>query len=211
MSSTVRILKMRATPSRPGLPYSLHQSGNHQAWIAGGDVDRSPSKDVIRRVRKAVGDGDLSASGATLVAGVENWKMKYLQEPPIVSIVHGLPGRAMSLEQLKQMGFARRARADKGMDCEKLSPIPRKKPTRAVLLERRRIPAAPVRIEAWQTTRGKFSAQRGWSVEEIAAELPNVNAKACERIANRDPGCPKKTARNGVAAALRSNRETSRA
>jgi hypothetical protein len=42
-------------------------------------------------------------------------------------------------------------------------------------LERRRIPAAPVRIEAWQTTRG-VSFQRspagaltGWSIEEIGS------------------------------------------
>jgi hypothetical protein len=49
----------------------------------------------------------------------------------------------------------------------------------------------------------KFAAQRGWSIEEIAAELPNVSEKARERIANRDPGYVMKTAENGAAAAER--------
>jgi len=49
----------------------------------------------------------------------------------------------------------------------------------------------------------KFAAQRGWSIEEIAAELPNVSEKARERIANRDPGYVTKTAENGATAAER--------
>jgi hypothetical protein len=40
----------------------------------------------------------------------------------------------------------------------------------------------------------KFSAQRGFTGEEIAAELPNVSEKARERIRNRDPGHVTKTA-----------------
>jgi DNA invertase Pin-like site-specific DNA recombinase len=38
--------------------------GNYQAWIAVSGVDKSESKDFVRRVRKAVGDADKSASGA---------------------------------------------------------------------------------------------------------------------------------------------------
>ena len=66
-------------------------------------MDKSTSKDVIRRVRKAVGDADMSASGAVRVAGVENWKPKYLPEPPIVSIIHAVPGRLLTLDHLHQM------------------------------------------------------------------------------------------------------------
>ena len=51
--------------------------GNHQACIAVSGVDKSDSKDFVRRVRKAVGDADQSASGATRIAGVENFKVKY--------------------------------------------------------------------------------------------------------------------------------------
>ena len=49
----------------------------HQACIAVSGVDKSDSKDFVRRVRKAVGDADQSASGATRIAGVENFKVKY--------------------------------------------------------------------------------------------------------------------------------------
>jgi len=47
----------------------------------------------------------LSASGATRVAGTENFKVKYGPDYPTVSIIHGVPGRVMSLEQLQQMGL----------------------------------------------------------------------------------------------------------
>jgi hypothetical protein len=75
--------------------------GNHQAWIACGQVDKSESKDVVRRVRKAVGGGDMSASGATRVAGTVNYKRKYEPDYPTVSILHGVPGRVMTVEQLQ--------------------------------------------------------------------------------------------------------------
>jgi hypothetical protein len=48
----------------------------------------------------------------------------------------------------------------------------------------RRRPAAQDRIAAWRDyTWCKFAAQRGWSIDEIAAELPNVSEKASQRIA----------------------------
>jgi hypothetical protein len=47
----------------------------------------------------------------------------------------------------------------------------------------------------------KFSAQRGWSVEEIVAELLNVSSKGRELIANRDPGYVRKIAEKGAEAA----------
>src|SRR5262249_19244827 len=79
--------------------------GNYQAWIAVSHVDVSTSKDVIRRVRKAVGGVDGSASGATRLAGTENFKQKYLPDPPVVTIVYALPGRVMTLEKLESMGL----------------------------------------------------------------------------------------------------------
>jgi len=50
--------------------------GNHQAWIAVEGVAKAESKDFIRRVRKAVGDADKSASGASRLAGTFNFKEK---------------------------------------------------------------------------------------------------------------------------------------
>jgi hypothetical protein len=43
-------------------------------------VPKTESKEFIRRVRKAVGDVDKSASGAVRVAGSFNWKLKYAPE-----------------------------------------------------------------------------------------------------------------------------------
>jgi hypothetical protein len=48
----------------------------------------------------------------------------------------------------------------------------------------------------------KFAAQRGFTVDEIAAELPNVSERARERMRN-DPGYVTVTAKNGFEAAER--------
>jgi hypothetical protein len=63
-------------------------------------VTKTESKDFIRRVRKAVGHADASAS-----AGTFNFKEKYLPEPPVVTIIHAAPGRVMTLERLQGMGL----------------------------------------------------------------------------------------------------------
>jgi hypothetical protein len=49
--------------------------GNHQAWIAvsGLPAGKEVFKDFMRRVRKAVGGNDKSASGAARLAGTENF------------------------------------------------------------------------------------------------------------------------------------------
>jgi hypothetical protein len=79
--------------------------GNHQAWISVSGVDKSDSKDFVRRVRKAVGDADQSASGATRIADVENFKVKYSPDSPMVSTIHAAPGRVMTPEKLQGMGL----------------------------------------------------------------------------------------------------------
>jgi hypothetical protein len=54
--------------------------GNHQAWIAvsGLPDGKELFKDFMRRVRKAVGGNDKSASGATRLGGTENFNGKYI-------------------------------------------------------------------------------------------------------------------------------------
>jgi|HubBroStandDraft_5_1064220.scaffolds.fasta_scaffold2825863_1 hypothetical protein len=49
----------------------------------------------------------------------------------------------------------------------------------------------------------KFAAQGDFTVDEIAAELPNVSERARERIRDRDPGYVTVTANNGFEAAER--------
>ena len=53
--------------------------GNYQAWIAvsGVSEDKEQFKEFTRRVRRAVGGNDKSASHATRLAGTENFKVKY--------------------------------------------------------------------------------------------------------------------------------------
>lgn len=54
----------------------------------------------MRRVRKAVGDTDKSASHATRITSTENFKAKYWPDYPTVTMTHAASGRVMTLEQL---------------------------------------------------------------------------------------------------------------
>jgi hypothetical protein len=91
---------------RPAACLMINTSpGNYQAWIAVSGVDKADSKDFVRRVRKAVGDADMSASGSCRIAGVENYKIKYAPDYPLVTITHAAPGRIMTPERLQGMGL----------------------------------------------------------------------------------------------------------
>jgi hypothetical protein len=87
----------------------IHETspGSHQAWIAvsGVPAGKEEFKEFMRRVRKAVGGNDKSASHATRLAGTENWKAKYLPSPPVVTILEAHPGRVMTPAQLEAMGL----------------------------------------------------------------------------------------------------------
>lgn len=191
-------------------------TGNHQAWIAVSG-HKGDTVDLCRRVRKALGAGDHSATGSTRLAGTENFKAKYAPEFPVVSIVHGAPGHVMTMEQLQQMNLL--AEPEPVVIPPKRSVV--HKPTtghdRTWPDYGRCLAGAPMNSGGTGPDRSladftfaKFAAQRGWSVEEITAELPNVSEKARERIVNRDPGYVTKTAENGAAAAAR-GRQRSRA
>jgi RepB DNA-primase from phage plasmid len=81
--------------------------GNYQAWFAvsGSSKDKEEFKEFMRRVRKAVGGNDKSASHATRVCGTENFKPDYVPDFPVVTTVHGAPGRVMTAETPSQMGL----------------------------------------------------------------------------------------------------------
>ena len=79
--------------------------GNHQAWIAvSGLPSPRDAKDFSRRLRKATG-ADLTASGATRVAGTSNYKRKYEPDFPTVAIQDSVPGRIMTPVQLESLGL----------------------------------------------------------------------------------------------------------
>jgi DNA invertase Pin-like site-specific DNA recombinase len=198
--------------------FLMHETspGNHQAWLAVSDAPNTgePFKAFMRRVRKAVGGNDKSASHATRLSGTENFKPKFFPDYPVVKIIYGVPGRMMTQERLRGMGLL----AAPEPVQEWLPPV-RRAPAcgRSWPDYARCLAGAPPNSSGNGADRSladytwcKFAAQRGWSIEEIAAELPNVSEKARERIANRDPGYVTKTAENGTAAAAR-GRQRSRA
>lgn len=75
---------------------------NHQAWVA--VKGWSDFSDFGRRLKQAVG-ADLSASGATRLAGSVNFKGKYAPDFPSVVIVGGQPGRSVTATEFDGMGL----------------------------------------------------------------------------------------------------------
>jgi hypothetical protein len=183
--------------------------GNYQAWIAvsGISKDKEEFKEFMRRVRKAVGGNDKAASHATRLSGTENFKPEYYPDFPVVTTVHAAPGRVMTAENLSQMGLLAAPEP-----VHHWTP-----PARDFSSHRGRIwpsydkclAGAPLNKKGTGPDRSladytfcKFAAQRGFTIEEIAAELPNVSERARERMRN-DPGYVTVTAKNGFEAAER--------
>ena len=199
--------------------------GNHQAWIAvsGLPEGREASKEFMRRVRKAVGGNDKSASHATRVAGTENFKVKYGPDFPTVKIIEAHPGRVLTQEQLEAMGlvaapepeiaapvFAARARQGK-------SGQQRARSTKVWPDYARSLAGAPPSLQgggpdrsmadfAWCMT----AIDWGWSIEETAAKLLEVSEKARERARLKDEGYALITAQNAAAAVERNDRKRGR-
>jgi RepB DNA-primase from phage plasmid len=183
--------------------------GNYQAWIAVSGVpkDKEEFKAFMRRVRKAVGGNDKAASHATRIGGSENFKPGYYPDFPVVTIVHAMPGRVMTAESLAEMGLLAAPEPVQEWTPKvqrHYSSDDRQWPSYEKCLLRapmNRKGTGPDRSLA-DYTFCKFAAQRNFTVEEIAAELPNVSDRARERL-SRDPGYIKVTAQNGYDAAMR--------
>jgi len=192
--------------------------GNYQAWVAVSGVSEGKEqfKEFTRRVRKAVGGNDKSASHATRVAGTENFKLKYAPAFPTVSIVETHPGRVMTPEQLESLGllaepepvmatalkFARRGENSSGKDRHWPS-------------YERALAGAPQGHDGPDRSRADFwfsylALQRGWSAEETEAKLPEVSEKARERVRGGDVGYVHVTVEN-AGAWLERSRPRSRA
>jgi hypothetical protein len=187
-------------------------SGNYQAWIAVSGVEKTSSKDFVRRVRKAVGGVDESASGASRIAGVENWKEKYLPEPPIVSIVYPMPGRVMTPEQLQGMGLLAEPDFAKDIHVSHNAParVSRSSSGRTWPDYTRCLMGAPPNKDGSGPDRSMadftfclFSARRGFTADEIEAQLLQVSPRAQERARCHDEGYARITAQNAVGAVER--------
>ena len=189
--SFVQLDDLKITQLEKVLPaaFLIHRTspGNHQAWIAVADY-HGEDRILYNRVLKALGAGDHGATGCTRLAGSENWKPEYLPEPPMISIVEGVPGRVMTTERLTEMGLLAEPRPEAPRDYQPRtnysvsSSGSRPFPSYEMALE-----GAPRNSSGTGPDRSKadywwcyLAAQRGFSVNEIAAELEHRSSKAQE-------------------------------
>ena len=172
---------------------------NYQAWIAvsPAPTDKEVEKDLIRRVRKAVGDFDKSASGATRLAGTCNYKIKYAPDFPTITITHAAPGRVLTEKELSQMGLLAAPEPVKIPSAfAGTSTNIRPWPSYQICLER-----APKRKDGNpDRSRADFAycltaITGGRGVEETAAKLLEVSERARERLKS-DSGYARITAEN---------------
>jgi hypothetical protein len=155
--------------------------GNHQAWIAVSDI-AADAKYFARRLRKGVG-ADMTASGATRVAGTPNFKRKYDPDFLTVKILHATPGRIASPEQLEAMGFvvAPESVADSPSYRFQVSASGRRElPDYQRALRGAKLNHAGTGpdISGVDFFFSLMSAQRGFSPHEIAEALMDLSPKA---------------------------------
>jgi len=182
--------------------------GNHQAWVAVQEVQEhrksagdAGAKELARRLRKGVG-ADISASGATRLAGAVNYKAKYAPNFPTVSVVSAFPGRLVTAEQLKQLGLLAEPEPVKAPPLRvSHSGSGRTWPDYA-----RCVASAPPNnakdgpdISRADFTWALMALRRGQTIEDTAARLTELSSKAKE---NRE-GYALRTARNAAAAVER--------
>jgi RepB DNA-primase from phage plasmid len=194
--------------------------GNHQAWIAvsGVPAGKEQFKEFMRRVRKAVGGNDKSASHATRIAGTENFKVKYSPEYPTVQIIHAMPGRVMTPEKLQEIGLLADPESVKSFVAD--THIGRKSGTfssRPWPSYEKALAGAPPNKSGTGPDRSQadywfcyLAQQWGRSMEETEQKLLEVSPKARYQAENGDPGYARITAQN-AAAAVERGRQRNRA
>jgi hypothetical protein len=155
--------------------------GNHQAWLAVEDADA----DFARRVRKGSG-ADLTASGATRVAGTANFKRKYEPDFPTVTILEAMPARTVTKDQLAGLGLVAPAEVPKEAPASPLrvSNRPRAKtwPSYERCLDKAPLARDGDRpdISRADFTWCMVAIDWGWSIEDTAAKLLQQSSKAKE-------------------------------
>lgn len=179
---------------------------NHQAWIAVSDLSAGgEAKDFARRLRKGVG-ADITASGATRVAGTPNYKRKYEPDFPTVKILHSAPGRTATQAQLEALGLVAAAEP---VHVAAATPLRVSSHSRSWPDYQRCVQGAPLKHgeNTPDISRADFfwammSAQRGHSIEEIASRLMELSSKAKENGEHY----ARLTAENAMAATERQRR-----
>jgi hypothetical protein len=153
--------------------------GNYQAWVAVSGLD--DPKSFARRLRKGA-HADLTASGATRVAGTRNFKRKYEPDFPMVSIIEAAPGRVVTREQLEALGLVAPEPAARAALLHVSRSHSRSWPDYQSYVE-----GAPMNRDKTgpDISRADFfwsmmAAQRGWSINAIAVRLMELSSKAQE-------------------------------
>lgn len=152
--------------------------GNHQAWVAVSGLDNP--KDFARRLRKGA-HADLTASGATRVAGTRNFKRKYEPDFPTVAIGQQSRGRIVAPQQLEALGLVAPE------DAARAAPFRVSRAGEGFPDYERIVQGAP--LNHGQTgpdiSRADFfwslvAARRGWDAGAIACRLMQLSPKAKE-------------------------------
>jgi hypothetical protein len=157
--------------------------GKAQAWLfVEGQGDAATDRVFRRRVKKACA-ADLMASGAVRLAGSVNFKPKYAPNFPCVAITHASPGLMTTRERLQQLGL---------VAAPDTVPAPRGVPligqgSRGWPDYQQCLDGAPQNSDGSGRDRSradflwcKWAIERGRSVEETAARLMELSAKAQE-------------------------------
>lgn len=150
--------------------------GNFQVWLAVTDAN----EETARRLKKATG-ADATASGAVRVCGTKNRKPKYAPNFPTVRVIESQPGRTTTQTELRAGGFLNEAEEPKTTPPR----APRFFQSRAWPDYARCLRDAPTRnrSEEKDTSRADWqfaliAADRGFTAQEIAAEIMNLSEKA---------------------------------
>jgi hypothetical protein len=175
--------------------------GNHQAWVAvSGAQD---AKDIARRLRKGTG-ADLSASGATRVAGTVNYKKKYEPEFPEVSVTSAVPGRVVTPGQLEQMGLLAAPEPARAIPLRVSHSRDRSWPDyeRCVANAPQNHAKTGPDISRADFFYAMLCAQRNWGIDDITSRLMEFSSKAREN----GEQYARLTAENATAACARQSR-----
>ncbi|MEH1845244.1 MAG: DNA-primase RepB domain-containing protein [Nostoc sp.] len=178
--------------------------GNFQAWMAIAADKVMPEKEIGSALRRSRG-ADISASGATRLAGSRNYKEKYAPDYPTITISHSSPGLVMTTQQLQAMGLL--------TIPSRMVPKPilrnewmEKKPKRFPDYDRC-LQNAPTNTkgDGQDTSRADYTwcmiaIDWGWSVEETAAQLlrERTDDRKRHRNTQRYAEATARSAANGV-------------
>ena len=168
--------------------------GNFQAWLA---VEGAEDKEFARRLRKGTG-ADLTASGATRIAGSRNHKRKYAPAFPLVTVTAKQPGRTVTRQALEGAGLLAAAEPPRPPVFRPRSSKGSRWPSYARCLAD--APADHAGEKA-DISRADFTwcviaIDWGHSIEEVAARL----MKESEKAARNGPSYADLTAKNAAAA-----------